>query len=629
MIFNTGYYHPMDREYEAFGMGISEIGTSTHPAKDALEGLKAAIFQGSSRVELGFTGVGKGNRGQGAPTPGSYGKDEREAMKQLARINKVKLSTHSSVGVSGFAGLGRQNAFEDALRENNIREVERAIDFAADVTEGGPVVVHTGEFQRSISGEFEGEGFEAFPGEKEKTFHYLIDPKSGRMIDAVTEDEEIWMPEPEKFEDGPYKGEDKFVLNPDGSYKLDENGKQIPVWKTDSQGNIRLKPVSFHQFAEPFRKKGVDDEEIAKQFFNIRQEAEVDHHLGQAREYEMQYNRGLKERDSIIERHNFFQKLKIALENDYGVDTPKFREEWEKVSLMHKEETRGEDPLKHFNELLNLNERQISYGREIALSSRRQAERLKATIVRTEGIKEYGLKKTADSLARLAEYAYDVKKQKGVKEDLFIAPENIYPETYGGHPDELKDIILESRKRFEEIWVQKHGEDSRDEAKENAKNLIKGTFDIGHAHIWKKYFQGSDKDFYKWMDKKVDELIKADVIGHVHVSDNFGYEDEHLTPGQGGVGAERFRNFVERFKKAGVKEVIVEAGGQPGGAGWLAMMGGWSAFGSPIYGAERGRWTDVSGSYFGKTNPPPYIFGDYSPSQEYRGAPFWSGLGLE
>ena len=43
-----------------------------------------------------------------------------------------------------------QEGFSKGAQENTKHEIDRALSFAADVAQGGPVVVHVGEFQRPI-----------------------------------------------------------------------------------------------------------------------------------------------------------------------------------------------------------------------------------------------------------------------------------------------------------------------------------------------------------------------------------------------------------------------------------------------------------------------------------------------
>src|SRR3989338_11670821 len=93
MKFDNDYWHSLDRQYiEKLDVSAKNVGLSTPPMKDQLEGLKTRIFQGASQIELGFMGKAKGSMGQGAPTPEMYGREEREAMRQLARLNEVSTS---------------------------------------------------------------------------------------------------------------------------------------------------------------------------------------------------------------------------------------------------------------------------------------------------------------------------------------------------------------------------------------------------------------------------------------------------------------------------------------------------------------------------------------------------------
>ena len=88
MKFDNDYWHSLDRRYiDKLNVNANTIGISTPPMRDQLESLKTRIFQGASQIELGFMGRGKGSMGQGAPTPEMYGNEEREAIRQLARIN--------------------------------------------------------------------------------------------------------------------------------------------------------------------------------------------------------------------------------------------------------------------------------------------------------------------------------------------------------------------------------------------------------------------------------------------------------------------------------------------------------------------------------------------------------------
>ena len=103
------YFNPMDQEgYADYGTPINEIGVTTAPMKDQLDELKAKIRAGFSKMELGFSGAGKGFGER--LTPGSYGKEDREALRELAKINEVELTTHASFNIGPVSGVGDYSA---------------------------------------------------------------------------------------------------------------------------------------------------------------------------------------------------------------------------------------------------------------------------------------------------------------------------------------------------------------------------------------------------------------------------------------------------------------------------------------------------------------------------------------
>ena len=70
----------------------------------------------------------------------------------------------------------------------------------------------------------------------------------------------------------------------------------------------------------------------------------------------------------------------------------------------------------------------------------------------------------------------------------------------------------------------------------------------------------------------------------------------------------------------------------------------WMHFDSPVYGMHvagftKDTWTDPSAApngfnqfyrqQFGRTEGPRYLVGETSPSEDFKGAPFYTGVGLE
>jgi hypothetical protein len=255
--------------------------------------------------------------------------------------------------------------------------------------------------------------------------------------------------------------------------------------------------------------------------------------------------------------------------------------------------------------------------------------------------KEYALGKSTDSIAEAGILAMNQTKEKELKDPIFVAPESIFPEQYVGHPEELKELVIKSRKVMEERLVkEKHL--SREEAKKKAETHIKATFDIGHAYLWKKYFKGTDEEFNKWMLNQADDLIKNKIVGHVHVTDNMGYADDHLPMGEGKVPLAKFTEILSKREFKG--NIIAEAGDRDYGTEpAAALRGAWKTMGSPIYrvdieseipiprpgmGMRRSMgWVDIEQSYFGRTTGPTYLVGEkIVPSKDWI---FWSEVPLE
>jgi L-ribulose-5-phosphate 3-epimerase UlaE len=167
---------------------------------------------------------------------------------------------------------------------------------------------------------------------------------------------------------------------------------------------------------------------------------------------------------------------------------------------------------------------------------------------------------------------------------------------------------------------------SQEEAKRIAKEHIKATFDIGHAYTWKKFFKGTNKEFNQWLKNQVEELTKDGIIGHVHLSDNFGYHDEHLEPGQGSVP---LQDFVKHMQLKDYKgQYIVEWGAQSPEEAWRTMTAAWKTLNSPIYRIDTTSmaWTDIENSYIGQRASPNYLVGDIAPSKDWT---LWSETQLE
>ncbi len=663
MIFNHGYYHAMDLpadaegkiptmadldpvvSVETIGESVALMGQKTNP----IQGVNASIRKGMGHIELLPWGAGRG--GQGTITAEGIDRHQRQDLKALAKLNKVDVSVHSSPQVFGLAGFDNKEGFNEREQKKNEDEIRKTIDLAKDVSTSGSIVVHTGEFPRSLSAVKEKSGkklFEEFPGESEKATHYLVDGRTGKVIKSVREDEMIFRPKQRKDsggeawlkdEKGEYVHDDLIYQHAkereisegrsaEQAKRIAEQEARIPVWEFDNRGNIQTYGETFGEFKKRMsEEKKWDEQKIYREFFKEQQQAQIQSALGSARQFEEHYRDGLKRREKIIEALNHVKALKK--------DLPK-EEHWKIKQVVNEYVGQGilkpdvRDPEDYLSELLDKNSREIAYGRETSLSGRRQARELLRTIDKVEDVSEYGKKRSTEAYARLGVYA--MQKSKGTDHPLFLTLENIFPETYGGHIEELIDIVGDSRQKMAKM-LQKQGY-SKGEAEKKAKDHIKTTLDTGHLNMWKKYFKRKpgegentyDARFKKWATKQMKKLIDSGMVGNVHLADNLGFEDAHLVPGTGNAPVKEALDLLKAKKYKG--KMIVEGGYDQGREGALET---WGFVNSPVYsvalpGPTQMGFKDTFQGYYGFVEPVNYLVGESAPSQEWR---LWSETQLE
>jgi len=610
MDFGNDYWNALDHhkrsEYE---ISPKDIGLSAGIG-DPWEKVKAHITAGATHVELGFMGVGKGSASQPTGvTPGSIGKAKREDIRRMAKATGVTLSTHASANIIGFAGA-REGKFDDQAAANAMAEVKRAIEFAADTAQGGSVVVHLGEYPREVgmaprTGLPKGERFVGYETEEKKSVVPLVDTESGKFI-GIPKDIKI----------------PKVAVDP-------KTGKPL---KNEETGTYKYEEWGYEDYVK--EAKG-DPEKAAEMFYK-------DYLKKQLEQAHAEERRWYANAEDAYRQWEFLQRRLKSIEDQYRVDPESAKRN---AALYVKElgqepppgspqgDEYDKNPLGYFKKLCKKFEREYRYYQDASIAHGKEVRNIERQMQNVKPIREATVERTAKNLADLGMYAYEVEKKKKLKKPLFIAPENVFPEQFGSHPQEQKQIILAARKAMVEKLKKKKGL-SQKEAEKIAKEHIKATFDIGHAYTWKKYFTGADKDFKKWVVEQAKDLQKSGVLGEIHIADNFGYADEHLTPGQGDAPIEE---TIKEIRKAGFKgPMVLEGGAQTEAEGGLysAMVGGWAHLAkSPMYRIDgvQQSWTDITGSYFGRTAPSTfYLSGHTAPPKDWgKEMTFWSETPIE
>ena len=610
-----------------------KLGVSTPPMQDQLQSIQARIRQGAQAVELGFLGTGKGSAGQSSFTPGTVGIPERQAIRDVAKVNDVKISSvHASMKIQGLAGFDGRGEFSEAKRSQDMEEVKRTIDFAGDVTDGGAIVVHTGEFPYSVQDQHGKTPFKTKSGKEikfsegyataQRAPKYLVNTKSGKIVDSIAHDFEV-----------------QYLAEKEGADKLEFETKTktyddfVVTAKANLDSNER-KAENMKEFEKHNEGKELSDEEYKNTYGDpgwMAAHFQIDQGITQNKSDYLHHKARYDHYKHDLDQAELQLRAAEALYKGAGVAKPDFAGKQSIDALQRK--------VYYFKSHA---EAEKEYMKRYDLQRKNSYEQLYSF----RPIESYGVQKTAESIAELAIDAARVTRDKKLKNPLFVAPENLWDGNYGAHPKDLRKIIVDSRNKVVEFMtsdkIEIQGKEvdnpfksyakkalghtpSKSEAKKIAENHIKATFDIGHANIWRKYFDGDEKEFKSWMGHEVEKLTKDGIIGHVHVSDNFGYNDEHLPPGYGNAP---IKEFLTHMNKSGFdKEFIVEPAHHDIGA----LHSGMEFLQTPIYriDTQTHRWTSPERSYFGQTHIPGFVTPGYLPNVGEQKPMVWSELPLE
>ncbi len=689
--FGTGYQMPMDRDYGSskpsdnstndVGVSIGDLGTSVSlgPVPN-VTALGAKMRAGSKTMELNFSGAGKGSaQGQ---TPGMYGKVQRQALREMQKANEYDFTTHATYGIQGLAGMDQQGNFSRQSKEFGVSEIKRAIEFAADVAEGGTVVVHTGEFQRPLIEVGDKKNFQAYAGEEERATYRIVDNRTGAIIEEAKKSKKIARPVWLKAdEDNSVEGIKKGDYIDYFGNKL-SRAERVPVYNEEKQ-HFEVKQMGWEDLVEEskemtleakkdwelWNKKGrptseqiAQDDDLKKSIWTrfmkegvdsvyevqVRPEeayiiATLETNAANSRGWAMNYGGNF---DIHVDRMKKLKEAEAFYKKLQDETDPKERWKLEKQADQFSEFVPPESkmPTEIIKKQMRNIEQSMAQAREGAASQWAQAENAMEQIKHVESAETYALKESYDAYAQAGITAMmnsnRLEKEGRLKNPLSVAMENLFPESYGAHPDELIGLVKGSRERMKQVLMQTKGM-SEQAAVTEAKEHITATFDTGHFNMWRKYWKGdpnktlaqNDADFDKWSLQQVEKLAKSGVVGHLHLVDNYGYQDDHLAPGEGNT---KIKEMVSIFKKHGYKgELIVEPGADftTDTSGFETMKKAWKMFGSPVYGAAgtsvapgSRQWGDVQYGWMGQNKPAYFTFGGYSPSEEWT---LWSGVPLE
>lgn len=724
MEFNTEYYTPMDRAYmvgpeikpteniEKPLFPISSVGqTVTEGSRfgTLINTTQGAIRMGAGSIEL-QTGMGGGAEAVGAE---AYGKDARETLREIARANEVTLtSVHSPTQVGNLSGLGQQG-FSDEQRHMSMEEVKKAIRFAAETTQGGAVVVHTGEYQRPIFDapwNKEGKWANAFVGydeEPEKSTKYLVDQRTGKIMQEIRRNQIVYRPEWNTSKDNynyiadkrdeqrgiAQEGDTIYISK--GDY-TDYEGKKldmedrVPVWDAEKK-EFKVKPYDWQEFEKEAKRmneakgyKQGDIKYITPEEAALR--AQLQSRISIAKGWKLNYGgsldeemKGLKQLNTQIE---FYKKIEkdVPKEEQWKLqkEAQSFLGRFLRPDLLPPSEQKL--PSELIQEGLDNLRQQIDSHKEMVVGQEQDIKEQTYMMENVVSVNKYAKKQSMKSYAEAGIFAMrETQNNPYANRDIFVAPENIFPEMgYGAHPEELKDLVQSARKAMVTHLTEKFVDDpsghilTKDELEKQkseyglkqreheirlvpnpnymgiekekatalAKRHIKATLDTQHMGMWWKHFKPNPGEteqkrrvrFNQWYMDEVKELQKADIIGNIHLVDSMGGGHHHLPMGQGELPLIDALTYLK--KKGYTGSINSEAHGEMQMGADRILVETWKALGSPIYsfGAPGAglsapqTWGDVHRSYFGQQYPPYFIFGAYAPSNEFQ---LWSQVPME
>lgn len=742
---------PESRDAFSSNFGVKDIGMSVPLGISAgnVEGVSAKIRSGIKNFELGFAGTVHGNRQ--AQTPEMYGKEQRQALRELAKVNDVNFTTHAAYGVMGMMGTDQQGNTSLDRGAQALHEVQRAVEFAKDVAGGGSVVVHTGEFERPVSHIYPTGVIMNDDGTKNKNYatdeqnrirfkkritepgdygFLLIDDRTGQGFSTVQADrnvaQPVWLRAKKDYEyvvedendpsgkpigtkvkvNGPkydrngkiiYQGdyidyENKLIRDPydiEFERRYYETGEKktrgrVPEFDPKS-GRFKTRLMSHDDFeyeAQEYNKyykdlmgKGPDYWDRAtgrEMFLKSTLMTQAGHSRGWALNYGERLDQQFEKLKKLQKIKDFYEKLDKDMPEDEKWRIMKQDDELYRVSkgLIP---TETKHPLKMIEEAMTEARKYIEFASQASSSQEMQAEDTIESMRHLRTPEKYIEKHNAKYYAMAGIKAMDETVDK--KKPLVITMENIFPERYGGHPEELSYLIKQARRKMVELLTTDKLEDtgryrddlknpqdkqydwgpfkpgeneyytpglSKKEAEKLAQTHIKATIDTGHLNMWRKFFvqdrakskEQNQKEFDKWMVTEIEKMAKQGLIGNIHLTDNFGYQDDHLAPGQGNVPIKEILSVLEKhgYKDAITVEPGADATTDQGDV--HGVLKTWRMLGSPVYGstgpvrmgAPQDTWTNVQHSYFGRGYSPYFTFGAYSPSNDWT---LWSGVPME
>ena len=613
-----------------YSFAAGRVGATTSPqVANQIGELNSRLNQGLKAVELGTM-----NQRLLDQVPEEHFKEAR----RLGILTGSEASLHAPIQDLDLAGFTQQG-WDPNERKRKVAQLNAVVKkaYLLDPKGNTPITIHAGTFPaQKWKKDWEDS---VWKDEKDKP----VEDKRSEMTIVNLHSGEV---RPTRYRERLRFGEEKpeawtpeRQMDNSNITSWHQEQFQLSQWKKamdekDAMTQARLNQFNYNDLVIN-REKGI-----------LTQEEKIK--LGKAEE---------EVKDSINFKEELYQNMRSAVEDMYerlekyhykegdlgkeynyykNVEYPEFKKVFkeeekkraEKIQEIRKirDDMEKAKKLNDGTKLMSLREKQEEKMRELNGIYQNQADVLRQAAQEMPApklwrpVEEFAREETAKSLS---EAAFNSYKEYGKNSPMLLL-ENVYPEFALSRAEELKGTIEDARKQFAEKLV-KDKKMGKKEAEKMAEKILGATWDVGHIYMLRKSGY-SDEDIRKEAEKI------APYVKHLHLTDNFGFEDSHLPPGLGEVNIKEQLKAIEKFHAGKASEEdfkkvrgIVEAGEFVANYKEAPHLYALSYLGSPLYsdGAApywQQSW-DTFGSYFGG-------YGELLPQKYFDlyGAPGFSQL---
>lgn len=525
----------------------------------------------------------------------SIPKQHFKEMKRMADLTDASINIHApaQMDLAGFGTGKGDEQWSESQRKSVEENMKHMMDRGMDLGENTIVNFHSSggvkAFEWQAEGVKMGDEKEHPPDDKRKMF--VIDQIDSRhQVTPLEYEEKEYFGHPQTW-----TPEDRRVMMNKSSW----DGEKLQLFnyeKEKAEINDRLRDVDAQ--IGPLKMgagKGVLTKDEERQLGGLLDQKRVmDGHISeinvhmdtQLQDLHDKFSRyAPKEEVTAFNKKNgkgYEQLIKMAKKEN------EFKKDWNNFSEIYKDDEKKVNKLvgKYGEKFVNS---QIGKDREKHKQEMRQsylnAVQAMPTPEKFVSTDSFAKKNMSETVSNAALDAY---KKWGEKAPV-IAIENVYPDWTLGRADSLRKAIEESREKFAKKLVKKNSL-SKSKAKEVSEKLIGATWDIGHITQLRKY---------GYSDKQIAEEAKkiAPVVKHIHVTDNFGFQDSHIAPGQGTVP---IKKQLDKLREGLGKEYskvahILESGGFAGQFKTSPRMQELEHFNSPLYEHVAGpNWKEIA-----------------------------------